>query len=122
MTHALNILKMFRLTVDGAPLTAWRASRTATPITKICVYKWEDKVGIYFVGKKWDDAWIVEQRATLCYGPGYILEGVTRINIDAPPPTVDDIWTEDVIVQGNIISSNCLTIVGNTKTILDSVS
>lgn len=115
---------MFRLTVDGAPLTTWRASRMATnlPVTKIAVYKWEDKVGIYFVGKKWDDAWLVEQRTQLCHGPGYVLEGVTRLNIDAPPSSVDDIWTEDAIVHGNIISSNCLTIVGNTKTILDFVS
>lgn len=115
---------MFRLTVDGAPLIAWRTTRAAStaPVTKIAVYKWEDKVGIYFIGKKWDDAWMVEQRTPLCYGPGYVLEGVVRLNIDAPPPSVDDIWTEDAIVQGNIISSNCLTIVGNTKTILDFVA
>ena len=115
---------MFRLTVDGAPLIAWRTTRAAStaPVTKIAVYKWEDKVGIYFVGKKWDDAWQVEQRTPLCHGPGYVLEGVTRLHIDAPPPSVDDIWTEDAIVQGNIISSNCLTIVGNTKTILDFVA
>jgi hypothetical protein len=44
---------------------------------------------------------------------------VTPLDVDAPPETVDDIWTEEVVVKGNIIAGNTLSIVGNGKTILE---
>lgn len=114
---------MFRLTIDGASVAAWRAARPGARITKMRVYKWGDNVGLYLCGAKWDSAWIPEQRVPLAHGHGFLLEKITHIPMcDAPPPTVDDIWTEDVIIQGNIIAGNCLTIVGNAKTICDFIT
>jgi hypothetical protein len=112
---------MFRLTIDGPQAAAFRAARPGAPLVTMRVYKWEDKVGFYLPGGKWDSAWIAEQRSTLAHGHGYLLEKVNPLTLEAPPPTVDDIWSEDVIVHGNSIAGNCLTIVGNAKTILDYV-
>lgn len=111
---------MFRLTVDGALPAAWRTANPRASATKMRVYKWEDKAGLYLCGKKWEAAWTAEQRVPMAHGPGFLLEQVTPLPMcDAPPPSVDDAWSEDVVIQGNIIAGNSLTIVGNSKAILD---
>lgn len=110
---------MYRLTIDGPPVAAWRgAQRGATPQT-MRVYKWEDKTGYFLQGEKYESAWIAEQRAPIAHGSGWLLESVQPLGVDAPTPTVDDIWSEEVIKRGNIIAGNSLTIVGNEAEIQD---
>jgi hypothetical protein len=110
---------MYRFTYDGPKVVSLRASMRGTPTT-LRVYKWEDKTGYLFQdAPKWEAAWIAEQRTPIGHGSGWLLERVTPLRIDAPPPTVDDLWTEEVIVRGNVIAGNMLTIVGNEKEIGD---
>lgn len=107
---------MYRLTIDSASVP----KRVAGVPQTMRVYKWEDKTG-YFLpdSEKWDAAWMAEQRAPVGHGPGWLLETVIQLSASAPPPLVDDVWSEEVIVRGNVISGNLTSIVGNEKIIAE---
>jgi hypothetical protein len=109
---------MFRLTIEGPQVATWRSSRHGAAHTTMRVYKWGDKTGYFLpASAKWESAWVAEQRASVDHGSNWLLESVTPLKCEAPPATVDDVWSEEVIAQGNIIAGNLLTIVGNGKTI-----
>jgi hypothetical protein len=110
---------MYRLTIDGPPVAAWRGAQRSTTPQTMRVYKWEDKTGYFLQNEKYESAWIAEQRALIAHGSGWLLESVQSLGVDAPPPAVDDIWSEEVIKRGNIIAGNSLTIVGNEAEIQD---
>lgn len=112
---------MFRLTVSGAPVSAFHAKHSSAPRTTLRVYKWGDTTGHFVAGAPWDRAWVAEARAPVAHGPTAVLESVTPVVCDAPPPTVDDLWEEEVVVSGSVIAGNTLSIAGNGSTLMEFV-
>jgi hypothetical protein len=65
--------------------------KPGTPV-KRRVYRWGDMWG-FLTGSEW-----VVERRTPVKGSEY-LEVVERCSIHAPPPQVDDVWDEEVILM-----------------------
>ena len=107
---------MFRLTFTSPQVNIVRSSLKTKPQI-MRVYKWGNNTGYYFPenSENWNNSWIAETRAHVESGPNYLLEGVAGLSCVAPPPSVDDIWTEDVCVRDNIIAGNLISIVGNAE-------
>ena len=113
---------MYRLTVSGPFVNTFHAKHSGKPRTTLRVYKWGDATGQFAVGApKWDSAWIAETRTPVAHGSTAILESVTPLACDAPPPTVDDLWEEEVVLAGPVIAGNTLSIAGNETTLQEFV-
>ena len=106
------------LTINMYRLTISKKNKLPSGDTELMrVYKWGNRVGYLFPNTKRDLSWIAEERTTVDYGTDYVLESVIPLTVQAPPPIVDDIWTEDVYVKNNIITGNLTSIVGNGEII-----
>ena len=83
------------------------------PTTWRRIYRWEDKWGILT-----GDAWNAEIREAVVFeGEKYLLETIHPQPIHAPPPSVDDIWEEEVHILPYGTCGNVLTIRGTLSEI-----
>lgn len=110
---------MFRISLDGPLAATYFSKQLAGSRSYMRVYKWGDKTGYFLQGAKWESAWIAEQRVLAAHAPHALLESVTPLSIEAPPPTVDDIWEEEVVTSKNCICGNILTLAGTGEELLE---
>ncbi len=98
---------MYRLTISGSLPTT-----LPTPLQyngkKIWqrVYRWNNVWGIYNPSNEWEKSWITEKREFIHYikqnNNELLLENVEQLaNSYAPPPIVDDLWEEQVVIDND---------------------
>jgi hypothetical protein len=107
--------QMYRITIQGKPApqpnskTVWRR-----------VYRWGSHWGYLTLGATpAENVWTVEKRTFLgshTDEKGYViqLESVKQCEL-SPPPTVDDVWEEEVVPQGAITHGTHWSIVGTRE-------
>ena len=84
-----------------------------TPTTWRRIYRWEDKWGILT-----GDVWNTEVREAVASDEDkYLLETIHSLPIHAPPPSVDDVWEEEVHILPYGTCGNVLTIRGTLSEI-----
>ncbi len=93
-------MSFYRITLNSELAHTWKSKHTLSDVTTIRrIYRWGAFWGILNLKT---NEWTVETREALVMQP-YLLEKVQFHTIQAPPPTVDDIWEEEIQSQGKTV-------------------
>jgi hypothetical protein len=93
----------FRVTLSDVPALVGKTQKRR-------IYRWGDMWGI-LTGPDW----LVERRTILSTTP--MIEAVERLDIQAPPPRVDDIWEEEVVLGDGTEWNGLLSFMGNAHAV-----
>jgi hypothetical protein len=96
-------LMSFRITLSDSPALVGNTQKRR-------VYRWGNMWGI-LTGSDW----YVERRTLLSTTP--MVEAVERLDIHAPPPHVDDIWEEEVVLKDGTEWNGLLSFTGTAQAV-----
>ncbi len=87
-------MSLYRITLSGSLSEAWNSKHAPSGGKEVQrIYRWEKYWGILSKNE-----WRVETREPILTSP-YLLEKVMEHDIQAPPPTIDDVWEEEILKQ-----------------------
>ncbi len=97
---------MFRLTIQPF-VAAKQLTQPTTAMQKRRIYRWGDMWGILGLEK---GLWYVERRRRIHEEEGICLESVEFMPIQAPPPSVDDVWNEEFYDEGGHVWNGLVSV------------
>ncbi len=93
-------MSFYRITLNNELAKIWKSKHHLSDSTDIRrIYRWVNFWGILNLKT---NEWTVETREQLSTHP-YLLEKVQFHTIQAPPPAVDDIWEEEIQMDGKTV-------------------
>ena len=109
---------MFRFTWDGPEALRKHIRPTKTP-EKQRVYRWENKWGLF---SPQSGHWAAEKRLPVAHaqrdGTRFLLETVESLRDESPPYAVDDVWEEEVVMNGALTAGISMSLHGTPNEIL----
>ena len=98
-------MSLYRITLSGSLSEAWNSKHAPSGGKEVQrIYRWGQNWGI--LSKKMNE-WHVETREQILTSP-YLLEKVTEYDIQAPPPTIDDVWEEEILKKEKVVWNGSL--------------
>jgi len=114
---------MYLLSIEGDAVKTVLKGVTKLPSRWQVVYRWGMFWG-YLVLESGEPQWMSERHQYVSHGRDelgntFLLESIESSSHGAPPYMIDDIWKEEVKLDGVCTYGNLLTIRGNKSTIED---
>jgi len=116
----------YQLTYSGKAVKEFHKTHAKSRRFKQHVVRWGANWGFIQESANWDAVWQAEQRTPVAdyeqEDEKFLLEATKPLTIQAPPLSIDDMWSEEVIYDQHIKAGNLLYIRGTLLEIQETLN